>query len=85
MPLLQPPSIYKKFVDLLKCEFLSCLSVRFNETFDPRPMCAEEAFDLLGLKAYRQWKDLSKVKRNKIEKEWDKVNVLNMTDRIYII
>ena len=48
-------------------------------------MCAEEAFDLLGLKAYRQWKDLSKVKRKKIEKEWDKVNVLNMTDRIYII
>ena len=37
------------------------LSDRFNDTLTPPTVNAEVAYNLLGLKAYRQWKDLSKV------------------------
>ncbi|RUS70512.1 hypothetical protein EGW08_021724 [Elysia chlorotica] len=36
---------------------------RFNETFPPRPLTAEEAHTQLSQRAHRQWKDLSKAFR----------------------
>ena len=40
--------------------YLSCN--RFNDTFPPKPLTAEEAHQTLREKAYRQWSDLAKVK-----------------------
>jgi Ca2+-binding EF-hand superfamily protein len=46
--------------------------VRYNETFPPRPLNADEAHEVLKQKAYRQWSDLAKAFR-KIDSKSDGV------------